>query len=109
VLVFKFFGDDLDSCVIVHDGQNNVSDHLPLSTTVTVPQKNYGYVPDQRTDLPQHPWINWSLIAVAAQDLKPISIHSLDNLDQAKSAVNSVCDQLNSVFHNTCIEKQSKY
>ena len=46
-----------------------------------------------------------TLIVVVAQDLKPISIHSLDNLDQAKSAMNTVCDQLNNVLHSSVCDQ----
>ena len=39
VFVSKFFGDHIENYLVVHDSQNNVSNYLPLCTSVTVPQK----------------------------------------------------------------------
>ena len=106
VLVSKFL--DVSNCNIMPDITDNVSDHYPLLTDITLKYANKQHISDVITNKDNTIRINWSdpmikrnyssYINEASTHINPISGHVIQSHDDALSAVNRLCSELSTVF-----------
>ena len=124
VLVSNHFSDQITSCNILSDIVDNVSDHLPLRTCISLQLKQpFATDISRGADIEKYPLMDWSDKALCARysDImsqsslcfRPIPTSSVTTVDQARNAMNAMNKQLNTLFHDTvqtiCDDNLPKY
>jgi len=112
VLVSNHFSDQITSCNILSDIVDNVSDHLPLRTCISLQLKQPLASDISRgAEIQEYPRMNSSdkdlcarytdIMSQSSLCIRPVPTSSVTTVDQARKAVDAMNEQLNTLFHGT--------
>lgn len=113
VLVSDYFSNRITNCHIMADVKDNVSDHLPIKTGLTLHIPCDDNTPTKHHDLHvPYPRVNWSNVDARSSYEKHLSsrlddlnhhipnLISIENADKALSTVNLINESLTGAMHD---------